>query len=181
MEKTKNAKMKPGGSRTKGLKYQRHINKILSNWWGEKNSFVSSPGSGAWGKIVAPADMRVAGDSIVPKEFPFCIEMKKEQSFEFHLMITSPDKHSMTQYLNKLISEDCMMVNKKPMLIFSKNFWGDYVIILKKDFDMFNIMCTRFEWYVDRRVWVIMLLSDFLTHVKKEDILNIQQSCIRGE
>ncbi len=43
--------MKPGGGKSKGATFERSICKQLDTWWGEKDAFWRTPGSGARGTV----------------------------------------------------------------------------------------------------------------------------------
>lgn len=43
--------MKPGGGKSKGGAFERLICKRMSEWWGDKDAFWRSPGSGARGTV----------------------------------------------------------------------------------------------------------------------------------
>ena len=161
--------MKPGGGKIKGHSFENRIVKVLSNWWGEKRSFCRTPLSGGWSKLSGTNETSqyVVGDLVCPKEFPFTIEVKKDESFEFHHLLESPVNCALAQWLRKLEEEDCAISGKKPMLIFPRNFWSLYVVVRKRDFDKLCIGTITFRW----KDWVIFKLEDFTSGVLKENLI----------
>ena len=131
--------MKLGGGKQKGNRFEREIASRLSAWWEEstgiKKGFARTPGSGGWAKTSGTAETGsyVAGDIVCPKSFPFVVECKDDESFQFHLLISSYEKSSFKQWWEKLCGE-AEAVGKYPLLVFTRNRWPRFCCMREKDF-----------------------------------------------
>lgn len=73
----KSDKKKRKNSKNKGNKFERDVAKILNETF-NTTEFIRSPGSGAFATTHSlPDHMKMSGDLITPKNFPFIIECKK--------------------------------------------------------------------------------------------------------
>lgn len=167
-EKTPKKKI---NSKAKGSSYELKVAKILSQWWGEE--FHRTPMSGG---LHWKADNRVAGDIVTPPDslFPFSVECKKREEFTFEQILKGTG--DVEKWWKQCIG-DCKRVSMKPMLIFSKNFAPNYLMIDYVDFSktIESGKSPEFNYFVihtkdgkpDR---ILCTLEDFLEHASKEDI-----------
>lgn len=157
--------------REKGKGYELKVAKILSAFWGEK--FNRTPCSGAlrWG-----TDNRIAGDIVCPPEslFPFSVECKCHEGWTLEQVLKGTGEAE--SWWHQCMG-DCERVNRKPLLIFSKNFAPNFMMILKSDFDAiakykkkidFNFFIVYTTTEENR---VICNLDEFVKCISKEDIL----------
>ncbi len=172
-EEYKMADRKKINSKLKGSEFERKTAKALSSWWGE--SFTRTPASGGlrWG-----SDNRVAGDIVCPPEslYPFTTECKKHEDWSLEQVLkgTGNVEKWWTQSVN-----DGLRVDRKPVVIFSKNFAPSYLMINENDFN--NIMeykggAVPFNYFgiriVGKEPRIVCNLEDFMKHVTKDDIIN---------
>lgn len=170
--------MRPGGGKYKGHSFELKVAKLLSKWWGEDGSFQRTPLSGGWSKLSkATKDIadRVRGDLICPSEFPFFVECKCDESFDFHLILQGYSKSVFKNWWDVLVNKS-IETSYKPMLIFSKNYWKIFVALDKKDYDKLHmrghckfIFCDN----KDKKI-VIFLLDDFLKQVLPDVVKGIE-------
>ena len=166
--------MKPGGSKIKGHNFERKVAKILSNWWGVKDSFVRTPGSGAYAKFVGDdLKERLRCDLITPKEFPFIVECKCVESFEFHLLLQDFEKSIFKKWMDELEEKiNKLNVSYKPMLIFSRNRWKTFIALRKKDYIDFKMnLSKKIVLEVGQKSYVLFLLNDFIKEVSKNILI----------
>ncbi len=166
--------MRPGGGKYKGHNFELKVAKLLSNWWGKKGSFQRTPLSGGWSKLSnASKDIadRVRGDLICPDKFPFFIECKKDESFEFHLMLQDYNKSKFNTWWTTLIGK-AKKTSYKPMLIFSRDYWKIFVAIYKKDYDELGIKnCCRFIFYSNKGEKIVIFpFDDFIKQALPDNI-----------
>ncbi len=84
---------------------------------GSREFFVRTPGSGAWKKIskaTNEASKSAVADIVTPNNFPFTIEAKKDESFEFRHLLDNYQDCTLAKWLDKLENEDCLISKKKP-------------------------------------------------------------------
>lgn len=114
-------------SRNKGANFERLVAKLLTDWWGVK--FSRSPQSGGlhWSK-----DSRVTGDIVPPVDidFPFTIECKKQEGWDFSQILSK--KGDIKQWWEQCINDFRRLDDdsKNPLLVFSKNHYPIYYIML---------------------------------------------------
>ena len=167
--------MKPVGRKVKGHNCERKVAKMLSDWWGERDSFVRTPGSGAYARFVGE-DLkdRLRGDLITPKEFPFFVECKCVEAFEFHLLLQSFEKSLFKNWFDEM-EKKCR--NYYPMLIFSRNRWKVFVCVREGDLQKLGISVNkRMTLDVGERRYVFCLLEDFLSCVSPTQVKNTPSS-----
>lgn len=165
-------------SKQKGSEYERKIAKILGAWWGEE--FHRTPASGG---LHWKEDNRVAGDIVTPPDslYPWVTELKKREEWEFEHLIKGTGE--IEKYWTQ-VSKDAERTGLRRMLIFSKNFAPNYLMLDTVDFN--TIMVAKFGdnyrssevplavFYVlvpDKPARVICILEDFIQHVSKEDVI----------
>ena len=157
-------------SRNKGAAYERKIAKILSAWWGEK--FFRTPLSG--GHQDMASQMAVVGDIITKdKNFPFHLELKKQEGWALENVLTSDKKGKIGDWIAQAKS-DCKE-DKIPFLIFSKNYHPDFFLLEKteKSSFIFSLIEEKLSsiFILTKENLAIGLLDDFLKSVKKDDLI----------
>ncbi|AGR47038.1 resolvase [Bacillus phage Shanette] len=156
-------------SKNKGAEYERKIAKALGSWWGEQ--FQRTPASGGlqWKK-----DNRVTGDIVTPPEsvFPFTIECKKREGWSLEQFLKNTGE--MEEWWTQCI-RDAAKIDKKPMVIFSKNFDTDYVLMDLEDFSALTLGKEPFNHFAVSKVGleprVICELDKLIANVSKEDVI----------
>ena len=160
-------------SKAKGADYELKICKVLAEWYQEEFHRVPASGGLRWGK-----DNRVSGDIIpqVGSTFPFSIECKKREDWTFEQVLrgTGEVESWWTQ-----CTRDAANVDKKPLLIFSKNRAPDYYMMDAHDYTEIMIQiiqrCPEMDHFVlvrqGRSNRVMGLLRDFTDQVSKADIV----------
>lgn len=110
----------------KGNDYERKIAKLFTEWWGEP--FYRTPNSGGLGW----QGKKIAGDLITPDNFPFVVECKKEENWNFEQIIEG--RGIFYKWWEQVI-RDAKKVEKLPLLVFSKNHSNDYIALYKKIYE----------------------------------------------
>lgn len=155
--------------KNKGSEYERKIAKSLSGWWQEP--FQRTPASGG---LQWQNDNRVAGDIVTPEKskFPFVVECKKRENWNIEQLIK--DTGDIEKWWAQ-VTKDCTRTSLRPMLIFSKNFAPDYVMVLEQDFvDMTGNKEIKLPHFIvrgEKYNRVIMLLPDLYKVAPKEQVL----------
>jgi len=172
--KTKDRNKVGKRSMRKGQDFERNIAKILSCWWGVNKSFARVPLSGGWKftndkKILG----RITGDLITPEDFPFVISCKKVEIFEFHTIFSS--KSIFRKWWSEIASI-ASQINKKPMLIFTRNRWDVFYCIFYSDWRQLDIGGSKL--ILDNKIGklVIGLLKDFIKFANPKRVMTIGKS-----
>lgn len=127
--------MRKGGGKSKGSSFERKIAKELGEaLFGDKDSFVRTPSSGALATIRKTHTATFAGDimqvdHVKEFDFPYCIECKHYKTFDpFNLLIK---KENSLEYKAWLQAKDNATKSnmKKPLLIFRGNNKPVYVAL----------------------------------------------------
>lgn len=158
-------------SKHKGSEYERKIARILGAWYGEEFHRVPQSGGLRWGD-----DTRVAGDitTHVDSSFPFTVECKKREEWTLEQLLkgTGDLESWWAQSIN-----DSERVNLLPMLIFSKNFSPNYIMLQESVFSKLLDWKNRhlpFNYFIVGKTGegqrVVCVLESFLDFVCKEDI-----------
>lgn len=159
-------------SKAKGSSYELKIAKALGAWYGEDFNRVPASGGLRWGD-----DNRVAGDIATPVDsnFPFTVECKKREKWDLEQVLKGTGDVE-SWWLQS--TSDSIRVNTRPLLIFSKNFAPDFLMITLEDFD--EILHKKAEKQIPFHYFhvyspekprrIICLLSDFTSFISKEDI-----------
>lgn len=152
--------------KNKGNAFERRIAKRLSEWSGYK--FMRTPASGA---IHNFRDKRVVSDivpSLAAGEFPFSIECKNvETSWDFSTFLKGTSQTLNSHW--KQCVEDAHREDLKPMLIFTKNYHNDYVMIRYEDYEKLPPM-NHVRIRVREDDLVIFELTDLLSVVTISDL-----------
>ena len=148
----KSKKPRPLNARAKGKNYERKIGKRLCAWWGipwdnPGKLFHPTPMSGGFVRPRSADDLlqeaRVAGlefpewggDIIVPQDFPFSVECKNRQGWEFRDLIhgrrfrgnSTQDRDSLP--VEWMDQAERARAGRHPMLVFTRRQWEDYVLL----------------------------------------------------
>jgi hypothetical protein len=171
-------------SKHKGSEYERKIAKKLGSWWGE--DFHRTPMSGGlhWAE-----DNRVAGDIVTPPTsvYPWVTELKKREEWEFDHLLKGTGE--IEKYW-KQVQGDAQRTGMRELLIFSKNFAPDYLMISAYDFRLImeakGWIDPRFNYFIVTKVGqdarVVCILDDFIEHVSKGDVIRAfeLQVCVKN-
>jgi hypothetical protein len=157
-------------SKAKGSEYERKIARLLGKWFGEEFHRVPQSGGLRWG-----TDSRVAGDIVTHPEskYPFTTECKKREKWDLEQVLkgTGDVEDWWQQSVN-----DSERVHLKPILIFSKNFAPDYLMIRVDDFMKVVPEKVPFNYFlvrvVGKELRIVCNLEDFLGHVSKETVIS---------
>jgi hypothetical protein len=159
----------PLNSRAKGATFELDVSKELSIWWGTK--LRRTPLSGGWSKD------NVTGDIAASEPyFPFSVECKSTESWEFFQLLKSPDKAELAEHWKQCVNDSqgrsftSPGLLKKPLiplLTFKRNFHPMYCGIRVQDW---NLICSHATpsamiWCYDGEDIIFMLLSHFLRAV----------------
>lgn len=114
-------------SRQKGATYERDIAKILSKWCGIK--LKRTPMSGGWAKTgdITPVDPEEMVD------FPFNIELKNRQGWDFKELIKGTNKRGIVDWWEQAV-RDAKTSNRFPILIFTRVRDVNYCMVPSKFF-----------------------------------------------
>jgi hypothetical protein len=156
--------MKPGGSKIKGHRFERKIAHMLSEWWGHPGSFVRTPGSGAYAQYTGEdLKERLRGDLITPREFPFFIECKCVEKFEFHHLLENFDSSIFKRWFDALVKKSGKFY---PLLIFSRNRWDVFMCMREDHYLSLKLnIPVRMILKVGNESYVFFLMKTFLACV----------------
>ncbi|MNE83965.1 hypothetical protein D3C80_1808290 [compost metagenome] len=123
----------------------------------------------------------MAGDIVTPPNsvYPWVTELKKREAWEFNQFIKG------TGEIEKYWEQVCSDANRTglaPLLIFSKNYEPNYMMMSKHQFDALmnaaleskgclppiNYFVVHKHGWMDR---VVCILDDFIAHVSKQDVV----------
>jgi hypothetical protein len=104
----------------KGSSFERQICLDLDHWWAvPEKTFVRSRLSGGWkdkqGKIREPGDI-VSRFPELTKDFPFVVECKSAEAWDFHDLFRGDTKHPIRKWWIKIFKE-AVDSNKVPLLV----------------------------------------------------------------
>ena len=127
--------MKPGGGKGKGADFEMRISRAFTAWWGQ-GKFVRTANMQCSSRDSRLAHGDVAcllGDKSpsLDHTFPFSIECKNDESFLFvHLF--RKDTQPLLGWWNQA-KRDAELWDKQPMLVFTKNWYPDFVMTHLRD------------------------------------------------
>jgi hypothetical protein len=168
--------MRAGGSRRKGHNFELQVAKTLSKWWGEEKSFSRTPLSGGWRRLSGMKEVEgyVSGDLVCPKDFPFVVECKKVESFQWQSLLFSYETSEFKKWYEHCL-EEAVAVNKVPIIIFSKNRWKPVCCLEKKFYEKLHINTNVFTFSCrengTRLELVFFLLKDFVEQVLRDNLV----------
>ncbi len=151
-------KKKRINSRTKGNTFERKIAASLNAHY-KTEEFMRTPGSGAFATThKLPEHLKIAGDLITPREFPWLIECKK--GYKFTISDLYNVKSDFWEIINKLIKE-ADKNNKYPLLIFQQDRQTTLCMFLETK--KINAILEPHWWKVIRYGnFLLMPFEDFL-------------------
>jgi hypothetical protein len=123
-------------------------------------------------------DNRVAGDIVTPPDslYPWTTECKKREGWDLEQVLKGTGE--VEKWWQQSVN-DGLRVNLKPLLIFSKNFAPNYLMLTVDDFmSVIKQKGARiaFSYFVisilGKELRVVCNLEDFLKHVTKQDVIN---------
>lgn len=171
-----NERKKPGtkiNSKKKGSEYELKIAKVLSAYWGEE--FHRTPASGG---LHWKQDNRVAGDIVTPPDsvYPWVTECKKREAWTFDQLIKSTGE---IESYWKQVCRDSNETGLRPLLIFSKNYEPNYMMMHHNDFLTLMGHCgytvAPFNTFIihkpNNRDRVICVLEEFIAKVTKQSVI----------
>lgn len=149
-------------SRNKGSGYERKIAKILSKWSGME--LRRTPLSGGWAK----QNPKVSGDlvNISDNEFPLHVECKNQESFEWEPFLHG--NGSLKGWWDQTL-RTCPN-NKIPILVFSRAYYDDWVMLKKKDVMIKGFMKSS-NIYINLGDAIIITLKHFITLFSVKDFV----------
>jgi len=133
--------------RKKGKRAELAVAKLLEKWTGFKFNRTPNSGGLRWRK-----DQRVTGDIVpgprIKKIFPFSVEVKFNQSYDFSSLLRSPSSNKIIEHFSQSVA-DGRRCNREPLLVFRSNGM------------------PRDEFYVAMRVPMFLNLVGMYTRPKK--------------
>lgn len=145
---------KPKNSRAKGNTYERAICRKLSEWWfpdkdfagmrADKLPFRRAWGSGGWDKREEPGDVKMIGCDATngALDFPFCVEAKNRQEWDFKQLIANNNGCPVWDYWIQAFHA-AEVGSLEPLLIFTRNYHPDYVALRSTTFVKLNAAAWR--------------------------------------
>ena len=107
-------------SRAKGNRFELKVAKLLAEWWG--GSFRRSPLSGGWDTERAP------GDILTPDDFPWIVECKSRESWDFYGLVGGPEKNGPLEWWDQ-VSRAALDTVRMPMLVKTRRRWPVYMMV----------------------------------------------------
>lgn len=164
LENTYNQKKKKN-SADKGKNAERNLCKLLSRRFGKH--FERSLGSGA--RIHQVKGMSESaknvfmGDISCPDGFKWVLESKcgYEDKIDFHSIWQNGNK-TIDSFINQ-VTGDSIRANKKPMLLYKRNFKSWIVFIRKTDLPYINNVVVPFDYFLNYKDWVVIALDNLLS------------------
>lgn len=170
-------------SKQKGNRGERYLIERLKEWW-KSDDFMKSPESGALATQLesfgAPADIvgRLAGDILVPPDFPFCCESKFYAEIDLYAVLRNPTSNLIREWWEQC-AKDATKADKIPMLFFRENRKKGYIGVDVNDmFERlqhephslpFGVMLAKLgESFVCLMPW-----EDFSEYFTKEKVLHL--------
>jgi hypothetical protein len=175
-------------SKQKGNRGERECVKLLKEYW-DDDSFMKSPESGGLATVLeglgAPMDIagRLAGDVMVPPDFPFCVESKLYKEINLWSVITNPERCDIRTWWEQC-KVDAVRADKIPLLTFREDRKKRYVMLSTiavttlfldmgeplDGFDCGNLR-TTFETDGEFEEVVILTWADFVRIFPKDKLL----------
>jgi len=166
-------------SKQKGNRSEREVVKLCKQYW-QSNDFMKSPESGALSTMLegfgAPADIigRLAGDLLVPVDFPFCIESKFYKEINLWSLFTNPANNYIKQWWEQCVN-DAKRAKKIPLLTIKQNYGKRYVVLAEDDINHLDPI-EKPAGYIktelgETAVWML-LWNDFIRMFPKQHIIN---------
>jgi hypothetical protein len=106
--------------REKGNRLERPVAKLLQAWWG--GSFRRSPLSGGWDAERAP------GDILTPDDFPWVVECKNREGWDFYGLVGGPEKRGPLEWWDQ-VERASLDTVRMPMLVMTRRRWPVYCLV----------------------------------------------------
>lgn len=139
----------------KGKNFERKVAKILTEKLGMEFNRTPQSGGMRWA-----SDNNVYGDIVTPDDFPFIIECKNRENWNFDQLMKGECKEFDSWV--KQVEEDCSRYNKNnkeklPLIIFTKNRMPIYIA------SPVNLDCVRSSYIEELITWetVSMIYKDW--------------------
>ena len=143
-------------SKQKGNRGEREVVELCKKWWND-DTFMKSPESGGMATMLegfgAPKDLigRLAGDLLVPTDFPFCIESKRYKEIDLYSLIRNPENSDITQWWDQCVN-DAKKASKVPLLTFREDRKKRYAAIRTIDLEEFGAEVDEVDYgYIEFR------------------------------
>lgn len=167
-------------SKQKGNRGEREVVELCKKWW-DDDSFKKSPESGGMATVMEqqgyPEDIigRLAGDLLVPADFPFCIESKLYAEIDIYSIIRNPGNNIIRQWWEQC-RDDARKADKHPLLTFREDRKKRYVVIALEtieelDGDIDSIGGGWLECWLGTDFVRILLWDDFVEEYSKKNVL----------
>lgn len=171
-------------SKRKGASNERDLAKKFEKWWGTEDKFARTPSSGGWGQKVNREAFKAYGDvTTTATDFPFCLEFKKDESFDLSQLLTGA-KSPIYRWWKQTIEET--PTGLVPFLVIGKNHYPHIAVFQVKYMIKANLAFWEEEHETPDDIWspwdklphfnlmtpehstfTVMALSDFFT-IKSE-------------
>ena len=114
-------------SKNKGGGFERKVAKKLREMWPD-GEFERTPKSGG---LQLKKGWKLGGDiATTSPTFPFCVECKDREGWNFKQFLSPACQ--IYKWWDQAV-KDAKTTNKKPMLIFTRNYWPTFVAVRKED------------------------------------------------
>lgn len=150
--------------KAKGSEYERKIAKLLAKWSGME--LRRTPLSGGW----ARQNPRASGDivCITGDDFPLHVECKDQESYSWETALHG--KGPLVDWWDQTI-RTCPE-GKIPVLVFSRAYYDDWVMIRKEDVPAYFLMNDEvFSTVIYLKNRYIILLKEVLENFKVKDFV----------
>ena len=160
-------------SNAKGKRYERNLCKKLSQFFFDRNDLFTRYGAEYAGQL--PGDIgpfiknNITATIEFIRKFPFCFECKKREEWSFKELFISDNNHIWNYW--KQCEEQANRFDKHPVLIISKNYYPDFIMLQK------NTTINQFDLFIpDTHIrikgnWYIINLKDFIEDNKNTTII----------
>lgn len=164
-------------SRDKGNNYELHICRRMSEWWfgksfdkvkGGELPFRRTPLSGGWDKREG-SDVNLMQEG---EEFPFSIECKNQEKWSWDSLFKGGEKNPIWGYWEQC-EKAAKEKNKVPLLIFSKNFNPDYVMMSAVTWGMFpdkKGRMSHIKIFMPDKAFVVTYMDELAKHITRKDL-----------
>jgi len=168
------AKKKKNG-RAIGASYERHCAKLFTEYWG-KGQFIRTKNFQVVGteKRLAHGDIAcVIGEPLIlDQDFPFSIECKKSESWDFQEFLKGNPSLLIRGFWEQC-KRDADLWEKEPLLVFTRNFHPDYVMMKSAVLNCFRE--DLFESFVHPHYFDFRMNGDFVTILTLQNFFNALQ------
>ena len=145
----------PVNGRSKGAGYELEIARIVSVWWSRKPElakaraeelpFRRAPLSGGWDTKAAASDLIVTDPASLPVKWPWAIELKKQECWDWEGLFKANAKWPVKAYWDQC----CVAAGKSklhPLVVFTKNRSPNYFAMSPQAMDVLQIPHISVTW-----------------------------------